>query len=67
MVRSAQLPHPDCNRRLHGYEVDFLWRDQSLVVEVDGYAYHGGQSAFERDRAKDAKLSAAGLEVMRVT
>jgi very-short-patch-repair endonuclease len=37
------------------------------VVEVDGFAYHAGRAAFERDRARDADLQAAGLRVMRVT
>jgi predicted transcriptional regulator of viral defense system len=30
-------------------------------------AFHRGRAAFERDRARDAQLSAAGLRVMRVT
>jgi hypothetical protein len=47
--------------------VDFLWREQAVVVEVDGYRYHSSRSAFERDSAKGAKLTAAGLHVMRVT
>ena len=50
-----------------GYEVDFVWRAQKLVVEVDGYAFHGHRAAFERDRAKDQVLMAAGYRVIRVT
>jgi very-short-patch-repair endonuclease len=49
------------------YEVDFLWRDAQLVVEVDGYAFHRDRAAFERDRRRDAALMAAGLRVMRFT
>jgi hypothetical protein len=30
------------------------------VIEVDGYQFHGHQAAFERDRAKDQALIAAG-------
>jgi very-short-patch-repair endonuclease len=67
LVRQAGLPEPELNARLHGYEVDFLWRRQGLVVEVDGYRYHSSRSAFERDSAKGATLSAAGQTVMRVT
>jgi very-short-patch-repair endonuclease len=37
------------------------------VVDVDGYAYHGTRAAFERDRARDAELQAAGYRVIRVT
>ena len=54
-------------RAVNGYEVDFLWRRQRLVVEIDGYAYHSSRSAFERDRAKDAVLAAAGYLVIRIT
>ena len=67
LIREALLPPPEVNVSIHGYEVDFLWRTQRLVVEVDGYAYHGNRGAFERDRRKDAKLRAAGLSSMRVT
>jgi hypothetical protein len=37
------------------------------AVEVDGYAFHRGRAAFERDRARDAQLVAAGLRIMRIT
>lgn len=46
LIRAAQLPPPEVNVRVHGFEVDFLWREQEVVVEVDGYRYHGGRSAF---------------------
>jgi len=67
IVRAARLPAPETNVRVAGYEVDFLWREQRLVVEVDGFAYHSSRAAFERDRRKDADLQAAGLRVIRVT
>ena len=67
LIRAARLPAPETNVRVAGYEVDFLWRAQRLVVEVDGFAYHSSRAAFERDRRKDAALQAAGLRVVRVT
>lgn len=67
LIRAARLPVPETNVRRAGHEVDVLWRDQSLVVEVDGYAYHGGRAAFERDRRRDADLVASGHRVLRVT
>jgi very-short-patch-repair endonuclease len=67
LVRATWLSQPEMNVRLNGYEVDFLWREERVVVEIDGYAYHSTRSAFERDRAKDASLSAAGMLVIRVT
>ncbi|MGI8904256.1 MAG: endonuclease domain-containing protein [Solirubrobacteraceae bacterium] len=53
--------------RAAGYEVDFLWPRQRLVVEVDGFALHGHRGAFERDRRKDMAFVAAGQRVIRVT
>jgi very-short-patch-repair endonuclease len=67
LLRRAELELPLSNARLHGYEVDFLWRDAMLVVEVDGYAYHAHRAAFERDRTRDQVLVAAGYRVIRVT
>jgi very-short-patch-repair endonuclease len=67
LVRAARLPHPELNVRVAGSEVDFLWRDAGLVVEVDGFAYHSTRAAFERDRRRDAKLQSVGFAVVRVT
>jgi very-short-patch-repair endonuclease len=61
------LPQPELNVVLHGYEVDCLWRGARLVVEVDGYAFHGSKRAFVRDRRRDAVIIAAGMRVLRVT
>jgi very-short-patch-repair endonuclease len=67
LLRAAKLPVPDANVQLEGYEVDFLWRDAGLVVEVDGFAFHSDRGAFEADRLRDAELVARGLTVIRVT
>jgi very-short-patch-repair endonuclease len=67
LIRDAGLPRPEVNTRLGPYEVDFLWREQRLVVEVDGYRFHSSRQAFERDRVRDAELQAKGYRVMRVT
>jgi very-short-patch-repair endonuclease len=67
LVRAAGLPAPLTNAHVAGLEVDLLWREQRLVVEVDGYAFHGSRAAFERDRRRDARLLAAGYRVLRIT
>ena len=67
LLRATGLPAPEVNVRLGRFEVDLLWRTERLIVEVDGYAFHGGRAAFERDRRRDAELQAAGWRVVRVT
>ena len=67
LCRRGGLPDPEVNVQLHGYEVDFLWRKQRRVVEVDGYAFHSMRAAFERDRRKDVDLELAGFPVTRFT
>jgi very-short-patch-repair endonuclease len=44
-----------------------VWRDARLIVETDGHRHHGTRAAFERDRARDARLIAAGWRVVRFT
>lgn len=67
LVRSAGLAHPQRNVRIGRWEVDMLWADARLVVEVDSYAFHSSRRAFERDRRKQAELQDLGLEVLRFT
>jgi very-short-patch-repair endonuclease len=67
LIRKAQLPRPAMNVRVQGCEVDLYWRAERLVVEMDGFAFHGWRHRFESDRRRDAVLAAAGLRVMRVT
>jgi very-short-patch-repair endonuclease len=47
--------------------VEFLWRAERLVLEVDGHRFHGHRRAFERDRRRDQALVASGYRVIRVT
>ena len=67
LIEEARLERPATNVRVNGWEVDAFWPRHRLVVEVDGYAFHGNRAAFERDRRKDAALTAAGYRVVRIT
>lgn len=66
-LERAGLPRPLVNAVLLGHEVDFHWPEHRLVVETDGWAAHRSRRAFERDRARDAELQAAGYRVIRFT
>jgi very-short-patch-repair endonuclease len=66
-VRKHRLPMPELNARIHGYEVDCVWRNQKLIVELDSRDAHLQMPAFESDRARDAALLTGGWPVVRVT
>jgi hypothetical protein len=67
MCDGAGLPRPAMNLFVAGHEVDASWLDRRLVVEIDGFEFHRGRSAFEADRRRDAALQREGLRILRVT
>lgn len=67
LCRDYDLPIPETNTEVLGREVDAFWPEQRLMVEADGFAYHGHRAAFERDRARDAAMQVAGYRVIRLT
>ncbi len=67
LTRQAGLKRPQANACVLGLEVDFLFSAERVVVEIDGFAFHADRRAFERDRARDQKLAAAGYVVLRFT
>lgn len=63
----ADLPEPLTNVSILDHEVDAYWPSHRLVVEMDSWEFHGHRAAFERDRARDAAMQAAGYRVIRLT
>jgi very-short-patch-repair endonuclease len=61
------VPRPLINQWLEGYEVDFLWPAERLIVETDGLATHATRAALARDHARDAALALAGYRTQRFT
>lgn len=62
LVRRAGISPDDTNIEvIPRIEAECLWRAAALVVEVDGFGTHGTREAFERDRRRDARLTAAGF------
>jgi very-short-patch-repair endonuclease len=62
-----RLPPRLTNVLVLGREVDVYWPSARLVVELDGFAFHGHRAAFERDRARDIDLLVEGIRVIRIT
>jgi very-short-patch-repair endonuclease len=46
--------------------VDILWKEGKLIIEVDGYQFHGSQKAFIEDRNRDYILMLSGYRVLRL-
>jgi very-short-patch-repair endonuclease len=71
LVRRAGLPEPERQVLVGGNEligrVDFLFRPQRLIVEVDGRLGHTQLSDFESDRRRDQRALVAGFRVVRFT
>jgi hypothetical protein len=61
------LPRPLVNEPVCGYIVDALFPAEKLIVELDGWEFHKGRAAFERDRLRDADTLGAGYRTVRVT
>lgn len=70
-LRKHRLPIPETNQELRlgrrRINVDCIWRDRRLIVELDGRDAHVSQSAFETDRARDTALQAKGYRTARIT
>jgi very-short-patch-repair endonuclease len=66
-TRRHGIDRPAVNAWVEGYEVDFSWPNQRLIVEADGRQSHDTRRGFEQDRARDAALVVAGWRVIRVT
>jgi hypothetical protein len=63
----AGLPRPAVNVSVLGHEVDMLWADAKVIVELDSWSFHGTRQAFERDRQRDIDLQLNGYKILRFT
>lgn len=73
LSRAAGLPDPDVNAFIDpgdgepAIRVDFAWPERRLAVEADGRETHLTHQAFERDRRRDQRVTAAGWRIVRTT
>ncbi|HET7590753.1 MAG TPA: DUF559 domain-containing protein [Solirubrobacterales bacterium] len=70
LLTQQALPIPECNEKLRigreTFEVDFLWREQRVVVETDGGRFHDNPAAQSRDGHRNRALAQAGYRVPRI-
>jgi very-short-patch-repair endonuclease len=71
LVDAYGLPRPRMNADLalrgRFYEIDALWEQQRVAVELDSRGVHGTKKRFESDRQRDRILVAEGWRTMRIT
>jgi len=69
LFRAFGIPRPGSNEWVWDgerlVEVDFIWRDLGLIVELDGDRYHATRWRRRKDAAKTAALRAQGWIVLR--
>ena len=65
LLKRARLPRPEVNAIAEGKEIDFLYREPKVAIELDGGAAHGTPAAVDHDRRKDAYMRSKGYEVLR--
>jgi very-short-patch-repair endonuclease len=67
MIQANRLPMPDeAGCPIGPHEVDLVWFDRGLIIEVDGPG-HRQPNSRKKDPQRDADLRAAGYEVVRFT
>jgi very-short-patch-repair endonuclease len=67
VLGDPRLPEPLYNRMLLGYEIDVMWVQQRVTLELDGRPYHAAVEDFDRDRGKDRSLTRNGWRPIRVS
>jgi hypothetical protein len=67
LARHPEIPPPERNVYIDGWEIDCYWPEHKLAVELDGRPYHIAVRDMEKDKLKDAKLLRLGIRVLRIT
>jgi hypothetical protein len=65
LCERAGIPLPEVNVWIEGVLVDAVWREEKLVVELDGRNNHSSWAQIQNDRSKELILRAAGFTVVR--
>jgi len=67
LCEHAKIPVPEFNTYLCGYLIDAMWREQRVVVELDGQDAHHTAAQLERDHQRDLVLRQNHYQTRRYT
>ena len=72
MLRAAKLPEPVLQHEIRSSgrrvaRVDLAYPEQRVAIELDGYRFHSGRIAFDRDRRRQNEIVRAGYAVLVFT
>lgn len=67
LLRRAGITGWKANQRVGRWEVDVLFADARVAIEVDGLPFHSASDDFQRDRVKQNELSLMRWQVLRFT
>lgn len=65
LCEQTGIPTPEVNVYVSQWEVDALWREERIAVELDGYRNHHTRAQMKRDRRKELDLRVAGYTLVR--
>lgn len=67
LAASHGLPRAVFQHRVGEYRIDFAYPELKIAIEVDGYAFHSGLEAHQRDRDRQNYLVSHGWTILRFT
>jgi len=67
LCEAEAIPIPQVNATVCGLEVDALWEEQKLAVELDSRTWHISTLQFEEDHRRDRALRRGGYLPLRIT
>jgi very-short-patch-repair endonuclease len=67
LLKGAGVTGWQANFAVGGYIVDIAFPVQRVAIEIDGWAFHSDQTAFQNDRVRQNRLALQGWQVLRFT
>jgi very-short-patch-repair endonuclease len=65
ICEKAKFQPPEVNQYLAGEEIDAMWREQRIAVELDGHRNHHTRAQLRSDRRKELAVRTAGFTPVR--